>query len=649
VSAHDPLAAAQARLRDGNFDLAVSTALGVLEESAGDERLEERAIALLTQCAEALSERANTVERPKRAAREIYRRLAERCDRLGLAPEALDAFARARALGAEDAETAAAIAQLRRRARRRLLRDGALALLAASLILAGTPPLGAWPLGLLGLALLLLLAREASVTRASALGWLCGFAINAVGFAWGADLLRRFVHVGPATAFAAVAGLAAYQAGVFALWLGAATFLRRRFGLVALVAAPLVVVIAEAAVPFVFPWYLALIAASAWPLAQIAELGGPPAVSGLLVLIAGLVAEGCARLAPLARALELRRAGATPRALRAGAIVVVGILGLGLARAAHVATARAAAKHERVGVVQPNVGLAPPKERARRADAELGALRRATEEASRAGADLVVWPESAFPFLFDRDLPREYPEGHPWALHPGHHGRLLFGALSHQFGTGVVYNSVALVRADGRVAGLYDKNRLLAFGEYVPFAERYPEWAARTRARMDEFPEIVPGRELRLLVDGDLRLGLLVCYEDLLPEHVHEVALLGANLLVTSANHAWFAGSLAPRQAEMLAIFRGIETRRDLVRATMTGESSISDALGRIQRESATDASVPEAGRAPEVLVADVALLEIFALGPRTVRYFPWACAVGLLTSIALAVTARRRAAPPTS
>ena len=108
-------------------------------------------------------------------------------------------------------------------------------------------------------------------------------------------------------------------------------------------------------------------------------------------------------------------------------------------------------------------------------------------EAGDRGAQLVVWPESAFPFLFDRAQTQIYPTGHPWDVRGRYRGKLLFGALSHPFGAAHVFNSAVLVGDDGAVRGTYDKVRLVVFGEYIPMRDRFPAWAARLRARSVTF------------------------------------------------------------------------------------------------------------------------------------------------------------------
>ena len=81
---------------------------------------------------------------------------------------------------------------------------------------------------------------------------------------------------------------------------------------------------------------------------------------------------------------------------------------------------------------------------------------------------------------------------------------------------------------------------------------------------------------------GDLRLGVLICYESIFPVIARDSVYHGANVLVNLTNDAWFGRSSAAEQSLSMAVLRAIENRRFLVRSANTGFSGFVDPLGHI-------------------------------------------------------------------
>ena len=77
-------------------------------------------------------------------------------------------------------------------------------------------------------------------------------------------------------------------------------------------------------------------------------------------------------------------------------------------------------------------------------------------------------------------------------------------------------------------------------------------------------------------------MGVLICYEGILPEAAREYKRRNAELLVNITNDAWFGRTSAPYQHLSMTVFRAIENRLYLVRAANTGISAIIDPTGRI-------------------------------------------------------------------
>lgn len=192
--------------------------------------------------------------------------------------------------------------------------------------------------------------------------------------------------------------------------------------------------------------------------------------------------------------------------------------------------------------------------------------------------DLVVWPETAMPFYFQE--PREFSRsvrrlakdlGTPLLTGaPGYDKR---GAREYD-----LYNRAYLLDASGDVTGIYEKEHLVPFGEYVPFGDVFP-FINKLVPGVGDFRE---GKRVEPLQVGRLDLGMLICYEAIFPELAQERVSQGATLLVNISNDAWYGRSSAAAQHLALSLLRAVEQHRGMVRATNTGISAIIGPRGRI-------------------------------------------------------------------
>lgn len=190
------------------------------------------------------------------------------------------------------------------------------------------------------------------------------------------------------------------------------------------------------------------------------------------------------------------------------------------------------------------------------------------------------------------------------------------------------YNTAIMLDDVGRVVGTYDKVYLLAFGEYMPFGDMFP-------GLYDAFPQsgrFTPGREVRAFQWGDRRIGVMICYEDILAKFTGKLAAKDPNIIINVTNDAWFGHTSEPYLHLALSVFRSVETRLVLARATNTGVSAIIDPVGRVVSQTRlTDA---------ETTLEDVPLMRGATFYGRVGDLFTWALALGL---IAWVVVTRRR------
>jgi apolipoprotein N-acyltransferase len=348
--------------------------------------------------------------------------------------------------------------------------------------------------------------------------------------------------------------------------------------------------------PAVFPWSV-VGGITPWPaMLQLAEFIGERGVTAVVALQAALLAE-----AAIAAWRGQRKPATAFAALGAALIGLTWLEGALRIRA--VDAMRDAAPHAKVSLVQPGVN-ALARWDDKLAPEILKKLNALTKNAESRGTDLVVWPESAYPYPLLHTTKRA-PPGDVAILQEGVHGPVLFGAFMRDVrvdGAQDSYNSATVVFGNGDIVAPYDKRTLLWFGETVPFADQLP-WLRDTFSRGTG---LVPGDKIVRLDAGRIHAGVLICYEDTITSSGRDMMWVEPNLLVNITNDAWFAGTSEGELHLRLSTLRAIEMRRDLARAVNLGPTSLVDAAGRV-KNSYTDLL-------PAAVPVDVALID----GPKT-------------------------------
>jgi apolipoprotein N-acyltransferase len=200
------------------------------------------------------------------------------------------------------------------------------------------------------------------------------------------------------------------------------------------------------------------------------------------------------------------------------------------------------------------------------------------------GATHVIWPESAFPFLLDRD-PAALAQIAA-LLPPG--VTLITGAARMEDPlpgetVGRFFNAIQVVGDDGTVGGgPYDKVHLVPFGEYVP---KFLDALIRGLG-LRQFVHVPGGfepgeRQRTLTIPGLPAVAASICYEAIFPGAVVPDGER-PSLVLNVTNDAWFGRTPGPYQHFAQARLRAVEEGLPLVRAANTGVSAVVDPFGRI-------------------------------------------------------------------
>jgi apolipoprotein N-acyltransferase len=273
-------------------------------------------------------------------------------------------------------------------------------------------------------------------------------------------------------------------------------------------------------------------------------------------------------------------------AVGAAALSLVALHAYGLARLAQ--PARDPDPAVWVRVVQANVDQASKYDEALFRSI-VGRYVRLTAQPAPRVPDIVIWPEGAIP-----DSVNDYLGPNTWtraaiagALRPGQ--SLLLGGyrLTGDPDRAPAYNSLLALRSEGGdlvMTGLYDKFRLVPFGEYLPAETLLGPLGFKKLVHVTDGFDSGP-RPRPISPEGVPQVQPLICYESLFPGFAREGAKRGgrARWIVNISNDAWFGKTSGPWQHLNLASYRAIEEGLPMVRATPTGISAVIDAYGRIR------------------------------------------------------------------
>ena len=257
-------------------------------------------------------------------------------------------------------------------------------------------------------------------------------------------------------------------------------------------------------------------------------------------------------------------------------------------------------------------------------------------ESDRSGlidVTVLIWPESAFPFILSRDAGALAEIG---AVLP-EDTVLVTGAARADdetrrpaSGRARYFNAIQVLASGGHILDSYDKVHLVPFGEYLPFEIAFGWLGLRQFVHLPGGFEAGSKRRL-LVVPGLPAVAPLICYEAIFPGEVVPSGAPRPGLLLNVTNDGWFGTTTGPYQHFAQARLRAIEEGLPLIRAANTGISAIVDPYGRVLAELPLGAEGVLDGVLPQTIAPPV-----FARFPFVSAFSVW------IAVLAIAVSRRR-------
>jgi apolipoprotein N-acyltransferase len=143
------------------------------------------------------------------------------------------------------------------------------------------------------------------------------------------------------------------------------------------------------------------------------------------------------------------------------------------------------------------------------------------------------------------------------------------------------FNSASFFNPLGEDVGVYHKINLVPFSEHFPYKKQLP-WVADLLEKFNS-SNWTQGEERTIFNHPKFKFFTPICFEDIFPDHIRRFVKRGGEVIVIISNDYWSLTPIEGMQHGVTSLFRAVENRRPLVRATASGYTVAVDSYGRIQ------------------------------------------------------------------
>ena len=235
----------------------------------------------------------------------------------------------------------------------------------------------------------------------------------------------------------------------------------------------------------------------------------------------------------------------------------------------------------KVGLIQPNIPISPKQNEAATDSLGLSTAIELTKQLVKntSRIDILIWPEMPIAFSI---------VNHPHDFYAIDEligeiqtPLLINGFYYDSFDSDdrpIFHNALHLLRDSAHSEEKYVKNRLIPFGEYVPFESSLPF----LRDLFSGVRRYTPAPEAEILkLDEHVRIAPAICLEAIYSDFISGLVNKGANIIFNPGNDAYFGLSAGPSFHSALSMLRSIEYRVPLIRVTNSGFTQVFDAGGK--------------------------------------------------------------------
>ena len=155
--------------------------------------------------------------------------------------------------------------------------------------------------------------------------------------------------------------------------------------------------------------------------------------------------------------------------------------------------------------------------------------------------------------------------------------------IGYSDGKKYIYNSLIVVDHEANLIASYNKNKLVPFGEFLPFEKYFRKLGIKKiTAGYESFAK---GKSRELINLGErfenIKFLPLICYEIIYSGKIKSKNQK-PDFIINISEDAWFGNSIGPYQHFSKAVYRAVEERTYIFRNANKGMSGVIDSRGNL-------------------------------------------------------------------
>ena len=186
-------------------------------------------------------------------------------------------------------------------------------------------------------------------------------------------------------------------------------------------------------------------------------------------------------------------------------------------------------------------------------------------------ADLIIWPEGSLPIdLNNRDglLSR-------LSSLINEDQKIIVGSSAIE--KNQLFNRLYIIDHQGKIIDFYDKQKLVLFGEYIPFVKPF------VSKFLNLGMNYTPGINQKILkLPKNINAVPMICFESIFNYKSINTEVCNADMVIQISNDSWFGKWYGPHQHLANSLLRSVEFQKPLIRSTPSGITSVVDYSGKI-------------------------------------------------------------------